>query len=73
MDREGVPMFSQTAEFYDLLGTDEDIRHVEERHEPGLFSDEEYSEAFESAGLLSVRKDPGGISDRGLWLGVAAR
>jgi SAM-dependent methyltransferase len=58
-------------EMHYLLGTSEGIRHAEERHEPALFSDDEYREAFESAGMVSVRRTSEEPFNRGLWIGVA--
>lgn len=44
------------------------VEHVVEEHSLGLFSDAEYREAFERAGL-EVEHDPEGITGRGLWIG----
>jgi SAM-dependent methyltransferase len=53
-----------------LLGSPEGIRYWVERHELGLFTDEEYAEAFRAAGL-AVEHDPDGLIGRGLYLGVS--
>ncbi|HEV2852073.1 MAG TPA: class I SAM-dependent methyltransferase [Thermoanaerobaculia bacterium] len=52
-----------------LVGTPEGIEHFTERHELGLFTDEEYLAAFRDAGL-DVTHDPEGLFGRGLFLGV---
>jgi SAM-dependent methyltransferase len=53
-----------------LLGSPEGIRYWVERHELGLFTDEEYAEAFRAVGL-AVEHDPDGLIGRGLYLGVS--
>lgn len=52
-----------------LAGTPQGIEHFTERHELGLFTDEEYLAAFRDAGL-DVTHDPEGLFGRGLFLGV---
>ena len=51
-----------------LVGTPEGIDHFEERHEIGLFTNEEVTEAFRGAGL-EVQHDPKKLF-RGMYLGV---
>ncbi len=53
-----------------LVGTADGVVHFTERHEMGLFTHEEYVEAFENAGL-EVELDPQGLFGRGLYIGIA--
>jgi len=57
-------------ELHYLLGSPDGIRYWVERHELGLFTDEEYAEAFRAVGL-AVEHDPDGLIGRGLYLGVS--
>jgi hypothetical protein len=54
-----------------LVARAEGVEHFTERHELGLFTHEEYREAFVQAGL-EVHYDPTGLFGRGMYLGVAA-
>jgi SAM-dependent methyltransferase len=54
-----------------LVATPEGTRHFTERHEAALFTDEQYRQAFERAGL-AVELDEEGLIGRGLYLGQAA-
>jgi SAM-dependent methyltransferase len=56
-------------EFEYLVGTPGGIERFAERHELGLFTDEEHRDAFRAAGL-EVEHDPVGLTDRGLYLGT---
>ena len=58
-------------EFDYLVTTPEGTRHFTERHEAALFTDEQYRQAFERAGL-SVELDEEGLIGRGLYLGQPA-
>jgi len=57
------------ADFHYLVATSEGIEHFSERHELGLFTDEEFREAFKSSGLTLIH-DAEGLMGRGLYLGV---
>jgi ubiquinone/menaquinone biosynthesis C-methylase UbiE len=52
-----------------LVGTPEGVEYFTERHELGLFTKEEYLEAFRAAGL-NVTYDDDGLMGRGLYVGV---
>jgi ubiquinone/menaquinone biosynthesis C-methylase UbiE len=51
-----------------LVGTPEGVDNFEERHELGLFTHEEYLNAFRGAGL-EVTYDSEGLFGRGMYLG----
>ncbi len=55
--------------FHYLVGTSEGVQHFTEEHHLGLFTTEDYLNAFTDAGLL-VNYDPEGIIGRGLVIGV---
>ena len=57
-------------EFHYLAGTAEGFSYFTERHETGLFTHEEYLDAFRAAGL-TVLYDPEGLMGRGLYTGLA--
>ena len=52
-----------------LVATPEGIEHFTELHELGLFTEDEYLEAFRAAGL-EVLHDPTGLDGRGLYIGL---
>jgi SAM-dependent methyltransferase len=56
-------------EFHYLIGTPSKVRHVVDRELLGLWTHEEYLDAFRDAGL-EVAFDPEGLMGRGLYLGV---
>ena len=55
------------VEFSYLVGRAEGVEHFVERHELGLFGDDDYRGALESAGL-TVEYDDEGLMGRGLYL-----
>jgi SAM-dependent methyltransferase len=58
-------------EFEYLVGTSKGIKHMSEHHEFGLFTHEEYLDAFQSTGL-KVIYDKKGLAGRGLYIGRKA-
>ena len=56
-------------EFQYLIGTSKGIEHRLEIHEMGLFTLEEYLDAFQSVGLKTTY-DAEGLDGRGLYIGV---
>ncbi|MFN2469705.1 MAG: class I SAM-dependent methyltransferase [Gaiellaceae bacterium] len=52
-----------------LVGTPDGVEHFVERHELGLFRDEDYRKAFEAA-ALTVDYDAEGLMGRGLYFGT---
>jgi SAM-dependent methyltransferase len=56
-------------EMHHLVGTADGVEHFVERHELGMFTHEQYLEAFRRAGLEAER-DPDGLTGRGLYLGT---
>ncbi|MDQ3327789.1 MAG: class I SAM-dependent methyltransferase [Chloroflexota bacterium] len=55
--------------FHYLVATPEGVRHFTERHELGLYTDEEYRRAFEQAGL-EVSYEGDGLTGRGMYIGA---
>jgi SAM-dependent methyltransferase len=55
-----------------LFGKASGVEHFNERHELGVFSDDQYRAAIESEGL-SVTRDPVGPLGRGLYIGLDQR
>ncbi|MGB8982489.1 MAG: class I SAM-dependent methyltransferase [Anaerolineales bacterium] len=55
-------------EFHYLIGTPKGIEYAAEIHEMGLFTHQEYMDAFKAAGL-TVTHDPQGLDGRGLYIG----
>lgn len=51
-----------------LVGTPQGVEHFTERHEMGLFTQEQYTLAFQKAGL-EVEFDSTGLFGRGIYLG----
>jgi ubiquinone/menaquinone biosynthesis C-methylase UbiE len=58
-----------TIEFQYLIGTSEGIEHSVENHELGLFTHQDYMDAFQAA-TLKVIHDREGVDGRGLYIGV---
>ncbi len=56
-------------EFQYMIGTPKGIEHSVEIHELGLFTHQEYLDAFKIAGL-NMTHDPEGLDGRGLYIGV---
>jgi SAM-dependent methyltransferase len=55
--------------FHYLVGTLQGIDYFTERHELGLFTHEEYLDAFRQAGL-AIQHDSKGLDGRGLYIGL---
>jgi SAM-dependent methyltransferase len=58
-------------DFNYMVATPLGVNHFIERHELGLFTDDDYRRAFQAAGL-DVIYDPTGLEGRGLYLGLLA-
>lgn len=56
-------------EFQYMVATPKGIEHSVEIHELGLFTHQEYMDAFKAAGL-NVTHDPEGLDGRGLYISV---
>ncbi len=56
-------------DFHYLVGTPAGIESFCETHVMGIFTDEEYLQAFRDAGLRVVH-DPTGLDGRGLYIGI---
>lgn len=56
-------------DFYYLIGTSKGIQQIKEKHLMGLFTDEEYMNAFNKA-KLNVIHDPYGLDGRGIYIGT---
>lgn len=60
-----------TLEFQYLAATTSGFEYIEEKHEATMFTKQEYSAAFENAGL-AVEFDEDGLIGRGLYIGSAS-
>jgi ubiquinone/menaquinone biosynthesis C-methylase UbiE len=58
-----------TVDFHYLVASPSGIEHFTEQHELGLFTHEEYLDAFNKAGLETIH-DPVGFNGRGLYVGT---
>jgi SAM-dependent methyltransferase len=58
------------VEFEYLVGTPDGVERFTERHELGLFTVEQYLDAFQGTGLVA-NHDPEGPMGRGLYVGTA--
>jgi ubiquinone/menaquinone biosynthesis C-methylase UbiE len=58
-----------TIEFHYLIGTSKGIEHTIEIHELGMFTHQEYMDAFKATGL-KVTHDREGLDGRGLYIGT---
>jgi SAM-dependent methyltransferase len=56
-------------DMHHLVGTPDGVEHFVERHELGLYTDEQYGDAIAAAGL-EPEHDAEGLIGRGLWLGI---
>jgi SAM-dependent methyltransferase len=56
-------------DFHYLVATPDGVEHFTERHELGLFRDEDYRDAF-AAACLGVAYDAEGLIGRGLYIGT---
>jgi ubiquinone/menaquinone biosynthesis C-methylase UbiE len=68
MSRSGQRGTVSLLEFQYLIGTSKGIEHNIEHHELGLFTHEEYLEAFRMAGLKVIHNKKG-LDGRGLYIG----
>lgn len=71
MSHSGQRGMKSILKFQYLVGTPKGIEHNSEQHELGLFTYEEYLDAFRSAGL-QVTYEKNGLDGRGLYIGRKA-
>ena len=66
----GAPLLdgTSTIEFHYLVGTPAGVEHFTEPHTLGVFTHDDYLEAFRDSGL-EVEHDPQGLMGRGLYVG----
>jgi SAM-dependent methyltransferase len=71
MNRNEVEGTVSVLNFHYLVATQEAIEHFTERHELGLFSQQDYLNAFRASGLEVIYDaDPQKLMGRGLYIGV---
>jgi SAM-dependent methyltransferase len=63
--RDGVSIL----DFHYLIGTPEGVKHLQETHELGLFTEEEMRAGLETGGLDVAEFHPEGLTGRGLYVG----
>jgi ubiquinone/menaquinone biosynthesis C-methylase UbiE len=68
MNASAVEDGVSVLDFHYLVATPEGVQYFTERQELGLFSHEDYLQAFQAAGL-QVDHDPKGLNGRGLYVG----
>ena len=56
-------------DFHYLIGTPQGVENIREEHRLGLFTDAQYRDALEQAGL-EVHYEAGGLDGRGIYFGV---
>ena len=71
MSHSGQKGKVSVLEFQYLIGTPKCIEHQTEIHTLGLFTHEEYLEAFQAAGLKTIYRKKG-LTGRGLYIGRKA-
>lgn len=69
MSRSGKKGRCSDLKFYYLIGTSKGIQQISENHLLGLFTHEEYMNAFKKANL-DVTHDPDGLDGRGIYIGT---
>jgi SAM-dependent methyltransferase len=57
-------------DMHHLIATPEGVDYFVERHEMGLFTPDEYQAALEQAGLRATYEPGGGLSGRGVYIGL---
>lgn len=68
MSHSGVEGRISMLEFHYLIGTVDGIRHEVESHELGMFTHDEMTECFATAGFTDVSYDEHGLIGRGLYV-----
>lgn len=59
-----------TLDFHFLVATPQGVRQFSDRHDMGLFTDDDYAQAFRAAGMEAIH-DPQGLIGRGLYIATA--
>jgi ubiquinone/menaquinone biosynthesis C-methylase UbiE len=71
MSHSGVEGRVSKLTFHYLVGSNEGIRHEVEAHELGMFTRDEMTECFATAGFTNVSYDEEGLIGRGLYVACA--